>query len=286
MSAPAKERIEIKHRDTDKAVFTAEIDCKPDAPAPWKLRLAVLVAIKDGADLCWANLWGADLRDAELSGAELSKADLRGANLCRANLFAANLQGAYLSGSEVCGANLSGANLHGTNLREADLRAANLSGSNLNGAELNEADLSDANLSGADLSGADLSDAWLHWTNLGKANLTDAKIGEAYLRGSNFREAKTDFEIATPEQAAPLIQQVAKAALDSGALNMDIWHTSETTHSIAGWAIYLAGEKGKALKEKFGYHIAGLSLLGHWAAGHFYDTDEDATAWLKSKLEN
>jgi hypothetical protein len=27
MSAPAKERIEIKHRDTDKAVFTAEIDC-------------------------------------------------------------------------------------------------------------------------------------------------------------------------------------------------------------------------------------------------------------------
>jgi hypothetical protein len=190
----------------EEVLFTAEIDCVPDTPVSWKIRLAVLWGIKRGESLS----------EADLSEADLSGADLSGANLNRADLYDADLSGA---------------------------------------------DLSEADLSGADLSGADL-------------------------RGANLREAKTDFEIATPEQAAPRIIAVAKAALEPNALKMAYWHTCETTHCIAGWAIHLAGEEGKALADKFNPHIAGLSLLGPEAALHFYDIDETATAWLKSKLEN
>ena len=120
-------------------------------------------------------------------------------------------------------------------------------------------------------SGADLRGAYLRGANLGGAYLGEADL---------------DFEIATPEQAAPRIAEVAKAALaDERALNMLDWHTCETTHCIAGWAIQLAGDQGKALEDKFGPHIAGLSLLGTEAASHFYDNVEDATAWLKTRLE-
>jgi hypothetical protein len=190
----------------EEVLFTAEIDCVPDTPVSWKIRLAVLWGIKRGESLS----------EADLSEADLSGADLSGANLNRADLYDADLSGADLS--------------------EADLRGANLSG--------------------------------------------------ADLRGANLSGAKTDFEIATPEQAAPRIIAVAKAALEPNALKMAYWHTCETTHCIAGWAIHLAGEEGKALADKFNPHIAGLSLLGPEAALHFYDIDETATAWLKSKLEN
>ncbi|EIW9432374.1 pentapeptide repeat-containing protein, partial [Salmonella enterica subsp. enterica serovar Montevideo] len=63
----------------------------------------------------------ADLCGADLCGANLRGADLYGANLCGANLYGANLRGA-----DLYGANLRGANLYGANLRGADLYGANL----------------------------------------------------------------------------------------------------------------------------------------------------------------
>ena len=102
-----------------------------------------------GANLNYANLYGADLRGANLDYANLYGADLRGANLNDANLYGANLD--Y--------ANLNGANLRGANLYGADLRDANLNDANLRGANLYGADLRGANLDGADLRGANLYDA-------------------------------------------------------------------------------------------------------------------------------
>jgi uncharacterized protein YjbI with pentapeptide repeats len=65
------------------------------------------------ANLSWANLRGADLREANLSWANLRGADLSGADLSWANLRGADLRGADLSGADLSGADLSGANLSG-----------------------------------------------------------------------------------------------------------------------------------------------------------------------------
>ena len=56
------------------------------------------------------------------------RADLCGADLCGANLCGADLYGANLCGADLCRANLRGADLYGANLREADLYGANLRG--------------------------------------------------------------------------------------------------------------------------------------------------------------
>ena len=66
------------------------------------------------ADLCWADLYCADLRGADLSSAHLYCADLRGADLYRANLSRADLYGA-----DLCEADLYKADLY-----KADLRGA------------------------------------------------------------------------------------------------------------------------------------------------------------------
>ncbi|EKO2609447.1 pentapeptide repeat-containing protein [Salmonella enterica subsp. enterica serovar Soerenga] len=75
--------------------------------------------------------------------ADLCGADLRGANLCDADLYGANLRGANLCGADLRGANLCGADLRGADLCDADLRGANLCGADLRGADLCDADLPD-----------------------------------------------------------------------------------------------------------------------------------------------
>lgn len=63
------------------------------------------------ADLSFANLRGANLRDANLRGANLLDADLRGANLRDADLRGADLRGANLSCANLSNANLSCASM-------------------------------------------------------------------------------------------------------------------------------------------------------------------------------
>ncbi|EIL4666722.1 pentapeptide repeat-containing protein [Salmonella enterica] len=132
-----------------------------------------------GAELFDANLCGANLRGAELFDANLCGANLRGANLCGANLCGANLRGANLCGANLCGANLRGANLCGANLRGANLCGADLCGANLRGANLCDADLFDADLYGADLYGANLPD--LTFVILGEKYFISITNGE-YVR--------------------------------------------------------------------------------------------------------
>ena len=103
----------------------------------------LIKAVKQGADLRWANLQGADLQEADLRWANLQGADLQEADLRWANLQ---------------GANLRWANLRWANLQEADLRWANLQGANLQGANLQGANLQGANLQGANLREGDLGD--------------------------------------------------------------------------------------------------------------------------------
>ena len=124
-------KISIKNRWTGSILFEySSVDNT--------LTKTVLEALKGGANLRGANLYGVDLREANLYGANLREANLRGANLREANLY---------------GADLYGADLYGANLREANLYGANLREANLRGANLREANLYEANLRGADLYG-------------------------------------------------------------------------------------------------------------------------------------
>ncbi|CAI1954096.1 Type III effector pipB2 [Serratia entomophila] len=93
-----------------------------------------------------ANLCDANLRGANLCDADLCDANLRGANLCDADLRDANLRGANLRGANLCDADLRDASLRGANLCDANLRDANLCGADLRGANLRGANLRDANL--------------------------------------------------------------------------------------------------------------------------------------------
>ena len=114
-------KFDVLNRSSGKVQFTAEIDCAEDVPRSWKLRLAVLWAIENKAnlsraDLSWANLSRADLSWADLSGANMSEANMSEANMSEANMSRANLSGANLSGADLSGADLSGADLSGADL--------------------------------------------------------------------------------------------------------------------------------------------------------------------------
>ena len=114
--------------------------------------------------------------------------------------------------------------------------------------------------------------------NLRGADLCGANLRDAVLCDANGLIIASD--------AADRLKAVAAAALAADdALEMDAWHTCRTTHCIAGWAIYLAGEPGRLLEESHGSAIAGLMLLGTEAHSHFYDSNEDARKWLQEVLE-
>ena len=181
-----------------------------------------------------------------------------------------------------------GANLRGANLRGADLERAYLSEANLNGADLREANLSEAYLRGANLRGADLSEAYLRGANLYGADLYGADLREADLREANLSGAYLDgayLENAILPVYLPVMDldlQVAIACETPGSLDMETWHTCETTHCRAGWAIHLAGEPGKILEEIYGSSVAGAIIYAssrpHKPIPNFLDTNEGAMA--------
>ena len=155
-------------------------------------------------------------------------------------------------------------------------------------ADLHDADLRNADLRGADLYGADLGGADLHRANLLGADLGGAILHRADLIGADLRNANLRRAIGLPIAAdAPTrLRAVARAALaDPSALRMSSWHTCQTTHCIAGWAIHQAGELGRILEALHGSELAGRMLLGHEAALHFHDDDYDAREWLQSVLD-
>jgi uncharacterized low-complexity protein len=128
-----------------------------------------------------------------------------------------------------------------------------------------------ANLRGANLSGANLLDA-----NLLGANLLDANLRGANLSGANGLPIAAD--------AQQRMRAVASHVLDHPQiLQMESWHSEcGTTHCLAGLAIHQAGTLGEVLEKLHGPHMAGLLLLGANAAAHFYDSNDDAIAWLQS----
>ena len=161
---------------------------------------------------------------------------------------------------------------------------ANLAGADLAGAYLARAYLAGANLAGANLAGAYLADA-----NLAGAYLADANLAGAYLADANLASALK----IKPEEIPiiPNIDAAIEAEIDAGGvLDMSSWHGIDdhwcgTTHCRAGWAVHIAGEKGKALQDKVGPQMAG-TLIYHASrpgqpAPHFFASTNEALADIR-----
>jgi len=83
--------------------------------------------------------------------------------------------------------------------------------------------------------------------------------------------------------------RVYEAASQNNALNMDSWHTCETTHCRAGWVVHLAGEAGKKLEEQTSTLFAAMQI--YKASGHeispcrFFDSNKESLADMKKLAE-
>jgi hypothetical protein len=247
--------IEIKHRWTGAVLWSGEAESVKDG---------VTKAVAAGAYLAGAYLARADLARADLAGANLAGANLAGANLARADL---------------AGANLADADLAGANLADAYLAGANLAGAYLAGANLADANLADANLAGAYLAGA-------------KNFVLGAHVDpvEPYVRRVAVTRAERAARYRADHPKIPFVEDLDKkilAAIEAGgSLEMGSWHSCDTTHCRAGWAIHLAGKAGYELEqrledpEKAGRAIY-LASAGY--APHFYASTESAMADLKRR---
>jgi uncharacterized protein YjbI with pentapeptide repeats len=190
----------------------------------------------------------------------------------RTALEKAVASGAYLYGADLVGTNLSGAYLVGAYLIDADLSGANLSSANLTSANLIGANLSSANLVSAHLVGANLVGA-----NLTGTNLTGTNLRGVNLTGANLASAKYEGVPVVRGLDAKILKLIESG---DGQLNMTAWHTCETTHCRAGWAVVLAGDAGRNLEAKIGTAAAG-ALIYHRSTGRvpdFYASNKDALA--------
>jgi hypothetical protein len=96
-----------------------------------------------------------------------------------------------------------------------------------------------------------------------------------------------------PSSFVPKIENIDKVVYEAcskpDALNMDTWHTCETTHCRAGWVVHLAGKEGKEL-EMFHNTLLAAQLI-YLESGspinpcRFFDKNEDAMADMKMRAE-
>ena len=158
-------------------------------------------------------------------------------------------------------------------------------GAYLAGADLTDANLADANLAGADLTGANLADA-----NLAGADRTSPPTSPYVERPrKSASERAAAYRARNPN--VPVVDDLDRkilAAIDAGGgLRMASWHTCETTHCRAGWAITLAGDEGTALESRLGPERAGAAIYraSTGRVPHFFATDECALEDIKRCAE-
>jgi hypothetical protein len=115
------------------------------------------------------------------------------------------------------------------------------------------------------------------------ADLSDAVLSDADVRGADLRGSQY---IRVPQ----LHQKILAAIDGGGSIEMGDWHTCETTHCRAGWAIHLAGNIGRYLESQYGPAMAGALITQAscpWLekVPDFYANNEDALADIKACAE-
>jgi uncharacterized protein YjbI with pentapeptide repeats len=179
----------------------------------------------------------------------------------------------YFAGEDLVGLDLSGATMYGSKFRGADMRdiilvdavilECDFRGADMRNAALRGANMLRANLRGADLRGADLRDAGLMDAYLFGADLYGAIGVDDVPRGP------------IPGLAKRVLQQITE---HPESWDQKVWHC-RTRHCIAGWAVVLAGEIGKAAEDRLGTEMAAAMLLGT-PSHKFFAPDYAALEWL------
>ena len=92
-----------------------------------------------------------------------------------------------------------------------------------------------------------------------------------------------------PVPIIPDIDRSVLAAVTAASLDMNDWHTCETTHCRAGWHVHLAGEAGYALEARVGPAVAGALIYEASRPGvprpDFYCDNETAMADIRLRAE-
>lgn len=85
-------------------------------------------------------------------------------------------------------------------------------------------------------------------------------------------------------------QEVYKAASKPDALNLEKWHTCDTTHCRGGWVVFLAGEEGKELEEKTSTLFAAVQIYKassdiHVPLNMFFESYDNSLKDIKRCVE-
>lgn len=179
-------------------------------------------------------------------------------------------------------ADLPGANLHGCDLTDVVFEFAHL-----NGAGLSRTNLTRARLCGADLGFANLKCTILHRAQMAA---TPPPAFAVRLNGADLSPAEGTFDphfsLGTPPPDPDLMRRVMQAVLQPGALNMRRWHTCDTRHCLAGWAIHLAGPAGYVLESITSPSVAGSLLIPEAAHLFYHDNSSEVLDWCRNWLDS
>jgi hypothetical protein len=115
------------------------------------------------------------------------------------------------------------------------------------------------------------------------------------LTDADYLEIRDRFRASHPDvPIVPLLDSTICRIVNSGEgkLEMGDWHSCETTHCRAGWAVHLAGEAGYALEAKYDSERAGGMIYrastGRWP--DFFAGNEtalkDICAWGAKEEES
>jgi hypothetical protein len=74
-----------------------------------------------------------------------------------------------------------------------------------------------------------------------------------------------DMGVGIPSNRVPVVKDLASRILQivesgKGQLEMDDYHTCESTHCIAGWTTHLAGKRAKVLEEELFCDVAAAAI--------------------------
>jgi len=272
--------IQIKHRFTGAVLFEYEAT-EDQVSQGIAMREALHAAIKARAYFAGADFAGAYFADAYFAGADFAGANFAGANFADA----------YFAGANFAGANFADADFAGAYFADAYFADADFAGANFADADFAGANFADAYFADADFADANFADAYFADARNVQNEVVITSPEAPYQRDTRpaaeryaDRAAKFRKENPTVPVVDALDSQIlSKVEANPNALEMGAWHTCETTHCRAGWAIALAGKAGFELEEKHGPQLAGrmIYIASTGRAPHFFASNENALADIK-----